>query len=157
TAYPDLTLARIRLNAAIRQGVASARTEEDASDWLSCIGSAPRPPAQIETREIPTLVFGGLRRLWHARAIFVEFLGDRTELKKWLRHIEPRLSYGDNYGKDSGVSSALFVGLAESMLRKLDLEEALSSFSVAYQDGSAKPWRARALGDVGINEPNTWR
>ena len=43
SAYPQLTLARIRTNAAIRQGIASALTEADAADWLSCFGSAPRP------------------------------------------------------------------------------------------------------------------
>lgn len=156
TAYPDLTLARIRLNAAIRQGIACARTEAEAEDWLSCFGSSPRPPTRLETFEIPTLVFGGLRRLTYAAAVFIEFEKDRGNIKQWLRNIESKVSYGDNFGKRSGAKSALLVGLAESTLRKLGLEEALATFPVAYQDGSARPWRARVLGDTGDNQPDKW-
>jgi deferrochelatase/peroxidase EfeB len=156
TAYPDLTLARIRLNAAIRQGIASARTEAEAEDWLSCFGSSPRQPTRLETSEIPTLVFGGLRRLAYGAAVFVKFGPGRGKIKQWLRQIESEISYGDNFGKQSGVSSALLVGVAESTLRKLGLEEALATFPVAYQDGSAKPWRARALGDAGNSRPGKW-
>ena len=157
TAYPHLTLPRIRINAAIRQGIASARTEADAEDWLSCFGSSPRPPTSLETSEIPTLVFGGLRRLTYAAAVFIKLREDRGKIKEWLQHIESELSYGDNFGKRSGAKVALLVGLAESALRKLGLKEALTTFPVAYQDGSATPWRARVLGDTGDSEPDEWR
>jgi deferrochelatase/peroxidase EfeB len=139
-----------------RQGIASARTEAEAEDWLSCFGSSPRSPTSLETFEIPTLVFGGLRRLTYAAAVFIEFGEDRDKVKQWLRHIESQVSYGDNFSKRSGVSSALLVGLAESTLRKLGLEEALATFPVAYQDGSAKPWRSRVLGDTGQSQPDEW-
>jgi hypothetical protein len=43
TAYPALTLLRIRNNAEIRQGLATARTEAQAAHWLSLFGSMPKP------------------------------------------------------------------------------------------------------------------
>ena len=49
TAYPDLTLNRIRVNAAIRQGISQAKSEADAADWLSCFGSEPTLPGTLET------------------------------------------------------------------------------------------------------------
>ena len=63
TAYPGLTTARIRLNAAIRQGIASALSNAVASVWLACFGSAPKPAPALHLPEIPTLAFGGLSRL----------------------------------------------------------------------------------------------
>ncbi len=48
TAYPKLTLARMRTNAAIRQGIACAATEAEAADWLACFGSSPRPANSVE-------------------------------------------------------------------------------------------------------------
>ncbi len=38
--YPDLTLERIRINAQIRRGLATAATETDAQSWLALFGAA---------------------------------------------------------------------------------------------------------------------
>src|SRR6185369_16170663 len=38
SAYPEVTLSRIRTNAAIRQGLSRVSTEAEAADWLSCFG-----------------------------------------------------------------------------------------------------------------------
>ena len=43
-AYPHLTTARIRTNAAIRQGLATASTEDEAAAWLGLFGSRVPPP-----------------------------------------------------------------------------------------------------------------
>jgi hypothetical protein len=53
--------------------------------------------------------------------------------------------------------SPLVLGLSESGLRKLGLDQqALATFPTAFQDGMAAPWRSRALGDIGNNDPNGW-
>ncbi len=60
SAYPGLTTANIRTNAAIRQGLGAALTESEARQFLSYFGSAARPESELESHEIQSLVFGGL-------------------------------------------------------------------------------------------------
>lgn len=150
SAYPKLTLARIRLNAAIRQGIALATTEEEAADWLACFGSAPRPADELEVDEIPTLAFGGLRRLRHGAGLLLVLPDkDVARCREWLRKVAPVLSYGDH----RIASSAHVLGYSASGLRKLGLTSAqMATFPVPFQDGMSAPWRARALGD----QPETW-
>jgi hypothetical protein len=151
SAYPKLTLTRIRTNAAIRQGIASAVTEADAADWLACFGSAPRPAELIQASEVPTLIFGGLRRLHSGACLLLRL--DRSNARAWLAHIENDLSFGDQ----GRASSAMLVGLSCSGLDRLGLEPRhLKTFPVAFQHGSAAPWRARALSDAGRNAPDHW-
>lgn len=154
SAYPNLTLARIRLNAAIRQGIAVATTEGAAADWLSCFGSAPRPADEIDVGAIPTLVFGGLRRLRYGKALLLRLPDDAKRCREWLETIAPALSYGDQLASEK----ALLVAYSQSGLRKLGLSEAqMETFPVAFQDGMSAAWRSRALGDTGKNDPNGWR
>ncbi|MER9432977.1 hypothetical protein [Mesorhizobium sp. M0408] len=153
TAYPSFTLARIRTNAAIRQGFIQALTEADAADWLSCFGSAPRPPDALESREIPTLVFGGLKRLGFATCLILRFTVDPRRNRSWLAKIENDISYGDSLL----VKEALVVGLSQTGLLGLGLaKQDLETFPVPFQHGSDAPWRARALGDVDIDAPDEW-
>jgi Dyp-type peroxidase family len=155
SAYPELTLARIRLNAAISQGIALAATESAAADWLSCFGSEPRPADEIEEDEIPTLVFGGLRRLRYGKCLVLRLPKNNVAgCREWLQKIAKELSYGDRREADS----ALLVGYSQSGLRKLGLTDTqILTFPVAFQDGMFEPWRARALGDTGVNDPKKWR
>jgi deferrochelatase/peroxidase EfeB len=151
SACPQITLARIRTNAAIRQGIASAATEADAADWLACFGSAPRPAPLIEVPEVPTLIFGGLRRLLSGACLLLRL--DRDRAKVWLAAIENDLSFGDQ----GAAGAAILVGLSGSGLDKLGLERRhLATFPVAFQHGSAAPWRAQALADTGRNAPDRW-
>lgn len=62
SAYPHLTTARIRANAAIRQGFWSVDTEEAARAWMGLFGSRIRPRDLIETGEVQTLLYGGLSK-----------------------------------------------------------------------------------------------
>ncbi len=153
TAYPRLTLVRIRSNAAIRQGLALASTEAEAADWLSCFGSAPRPAHVIEYSEVPTLVLGGLRRLRYGRCLFLELSSDKAQAKDWLKQIEPHISYGDQLT----AHSALVIAFTQGGLRKLGLDDRhIGTFPVPFQHGNDAPWRARALGDMGANDPAEW-
>lgn len=153
SAYPQLTLLRIRTNAAIRQGIACAATEAEAEDWLACFGSTPRPADLLEAPQIPTLVFGGLRRLTYGASLLVRLSSDRDNNKAWLASLEPEVSYGDQLA----ATEALLIGLSRSGLEKLGLEPRhIETFPVAFQHGSAAPWRARAVGDIGNNSPEKW-
>lgn len=153
TAYPDLTLNRIRVNAAIRQGISQARSEADATDWLSCFGSEPTLPATLETSEIPTLVFGGLGRLPRSRSLLVRLAANVDDAKAWLAGLEGEIAYGDT----RGATTAVVAGLSTSGLIKLGLIATdLESFPLAFQHGSTAPWRASALGDTGRNDPAGW-
>ncbi len=66
SAYPSLTAARIRANATIRSGLASAMTEQAAEAWLACFGgpgssvaAMPRAPARAPIRAVGAVnVFG---------------------------------------------------------------------------------------------------
>jgi len=154
TAYPRLTLARIRTNAAIRQGISLARTEDAAADWLSCFGSTPRPVSSVELPEVPTLVCGGLSRLRFSSALVLTLAPDAEAGRQWLAGVERDIAYGNA----SKAGKASVVALSASGLRKLGFEDAhLSSFPVAFQHGMAAPWRARVLGDVGKNAPESWQ
>jgi len=153
TAYPDLTLNRIRVNAAIRQGISQAKSEADATDWLSCFGSEPTLPATLETSEIPTLVFGGLGRLPRSRSLLVRLSANVDDAKAWLAGLEAEIAYGDT----RGATTAVVAGLSTSGLIKLGLTATdLESFPLAFQHGSTAPWRASALGDTGRNDPAGW-
>jgi Dyp-type peroxidase family len=160
SAYPDLTLERIRRNAAIRQGIAAAATDADAADWLACFGSQPRPASVLEAEEIPTLLFGGRRHLGHCACLALG-LPDRAQAKAkaWLAGIEPDLTYGVAGGQGSAtrIDRALAVAFSASGFSRLGLaDEDLATFAPAFQNGMADDGRARALGDVGAHAPTTW-
>ena len=153
SAYPDLTTGRVRINAAIRDGFATASTEADATRWLASFGFEPPKDSTIESERIPTLVFGGLAGLQCARCLVLQLPDAPSDSRAWLAQIERAIGYGERRPDDS----TLALGLSVSGLRKLGLEaEALSTFPTAFQHGMAAPWRARALGDVGDNAPEKW-
>lgn len=148
SAYPELTTHRIRLNALIRHGFASAADEEEAAKWLAHFGYPGRD--SLEMREIPTLAFGGLNKLRYSHCMLVTLPGGdnaAVELSRtWLRSISTRLSYGDRMPKDR----AMVVGLTRRGMEKAGLDAAsLASFPDAFRQGMEHPQRRRALGDTG--------
>jgi deferrochelatase/peroxidase EfeB len=185
SAYPDLTLLRIRYNAAIRRGVASARGDADAERWLSLFGSAPAPapvpsgdspppsapirPAsaipqplpRLDKREIPTLLFGGRRHMPHAACLVITMADEPDLCRQWLRRIEPHITYGEDritYGPDRSRDWALAFALSSTGLGKFGLPEAdLNTFPAVFRNGMAASWRSAALGDVGSNAPARWK
>jgi deferrochelatase/peroxidase EfeB len=153
TAYPDLTLERIRLNAAIRQGIASAVTDADAANWLACFGSQRRPMTALESDDIPTLLFGGRRHLRHCTCLVLELGPDAAQCRAWLRTIAPEITFG----YERGLHRALAVAFSAAGLAKLGMDpDDLATFAPAFQNGMASPGRSRALGDVEANAPNRW-
>lgn len=166
SAYPSLTLETIRANAAIRQGLATARTEQEAEDWLSNFGSAPRPrPSNgplLDKHEIPTLVFGGRGHLRFGECLVITMkANDPAKCQDWLRSLEPLITYGDDHedpkDKKKPLSRAVVFGLSTTGFGKLGLpKEDLDTFPAIFRHGMTKPWRSRALGDTGENKPTHW-
>ena len=98
-------------------------------------------------------MFGALPGLHWARSLVLRLSDVPGQTRAWLAEIELAIGYGER--KPDGPT--LVLGLSASGLRKLGLDEqALSTFPTAFQHGMAAPWRARALGDVGINAPEGW-
>jgi deferrochelatase/peroxidase EfeB len=153
SAYPNLSAARIRTNAAIRHGFASTMTEEAAAQWLHYQGFPTPSASRLDSEQIPSLVFGGLSPLRHAHCLILELAGQPKDCRGWLGEVAGELSYGDGVP----TNSAVVVGFSVSGLRKFGVEEpALATFPVAFQQGMAASWRARALGDTGTHSPETW-
>ena len=76
-AYPELTTANIRGNAAIRQEFATARSDDEAVRWLARFGSSRRPNDKLETTQIQSLVFGGLGFTEMAQRLRMEITDSR--------------------------------------------------------------------------------
>jgi hypothetical protein len=105
SAYPNLTTARIRANAAIRQGLGSASTQEEAASWLALFGSQPRPDAHIDTADVQTLLFGGLSRHPFAACLALRLPDDTVRAREWLRAVAPQITFGDQPPRKSGADS----------------------------------------------------
>jgi deferrochelatase/peroxidase EfeB len=154
SAYPDLTTTNIRTNAAIRQGLGTILTEEEARRWLLLFGARPRPASAMEVSEIQSLVFGGLGFLKYAMCIGVALDDDRGRAREWLGDVNRHVSFGD--GRKLG-DCAIILALAASALAKLQLAaDALATFPPAFLDGMSSASRSRILGDDRGNSPTGW-
>src|SRR5438132_469326 len=92
SAYPQLTTTNIRTNAAIRQGLGTILTEEEARRWLLLFGAASRPAAAMEVNEIQSLVFGGLGFLRYAMCIGVALDNDQGRARDWLHEVAKKVA-----------------------------------------------------------------
>ncbi len=154
SAYQDLTAARIRINAAIRQGVATAESAQDCQDWLALFGSATRPPDSLETQEIPTLVYGGLGSLRYSQSLAYSLSGDLGRSKSFVGWLSQYARFGE---ADPGQSVVLSIGFSVSGLGQLGVKpDAIETFPSSFKQGMATPARARELGDTLANDPSGW-
>jgi Dyp-type peroxidase family len=154
SAYPGLSTAGVRINAAIRRGLAEIATEDDARDWLSLFGSAPAPVSEIDTASVQTLALGGLGRVPFAAFLFGQASQDPSAARAWLGELRQRVVFG----ADHLPAVALNVAFTSTGLTRLSLTAAqMATFPAAFQDGMAAPWRSRALGDVDASVPEGWR
>ena len=106
--FPKLTTDQIRSNALIHSGVARARTNSEAEEWLRCFGSMPRVENLIETDEVQALVFSGMKRLQYSACLTFK-LPPTPELGEWLSWIRGATQTLDvanapeNAGKTGGL------------------------------------------------------
>ena len=84
--FPALTTDQIRNNALIHSGVARAKSNSEAEEWLRCFGSMPRVENLIESDEVQAIVFSGLRRLPHSATLVLK-LPQAPLLGEWLSWI----------------------------------------------------------------------
>ncbi len=154
SAYPDLTTTNIRTNAAIRQGLGTILTDEEARRWLLFFGARPRPASAMEVNEIQSLVFGGLGFLKYAMCIGFALDDDRGRAREWLGDVQGHVSFGD--GRKLG-DCAVILALAAPALEKLQLPaDARATFPPAFLEGMSSTSRARILGDDLQNAPGEW-
>jgi deferrochelatase/peroxidase EfeB len=151
SAYPSLSTARIRTNALIRSGLATAQTEAEAARWLSLFGARkPEQAKPIDPGQAPALVYGGMGRLRHGKNVFVRF-ADQAQALQFLRQLEPLVGFGERGGRNDLIS----IGFSAAGLQTLGMSEReLHTFPVAFQHDSAR--RARILGDVAADAPEHW-
>jgi deferrochelatase/peroxidase EfeB len=154
SAYPNTTTARIRTNAAIRQGLASVSTEDEAADWLSQLGSRVRSAETIQTPQVQSLLFGGMGKLADAACLVLRLPEDVTRARTWLADIEGEISYGD----EVPTTCARILSFTASGLSKLALpQRLLNEFPIAFRQGMSEPHRARnILRDTGDDRPEGW-
>ena len=156
SAYPHLTTASIRTNAAIRRGLSGVMTEDEAIAWLALFGSAPRPADKIVSSGIQSLVFGGLGFMPFGCCLVLDLPEDRAAAKAWLAEIMPRIAFDD--GRRLGASAVLTLSLGARGLERLGLPPSgLETFPFAFLDGMTAGHRTPILGDTGENAPEHWR
>jgi len=154
SAYPHLTTARIRLNSAIRQGLASAATEDEAEQWLSCFGSRPRSGPIIESHDVQAILFGGFGYLNYATCFLLRLAESSDRAKRWLTEMGRHISFGDT----PPPKTARIIAFTQTGLRRLGSDDTiLAEFPIAFQEGMSTPQRAALLSDIGDDNPDTWR
>jgi deferrochelatase/peroxidase EfeB len=155
SAYPNTTTARVRANAAIRLGLASATTEDEAADWLSQLGSRVRSANTIQTDQVQAILFGGMGKLADATCLLLRLPDDQAKARSWLAAMERQVSFGDELPAGYGRTLAFTC----SGLRKMGLPERhIAEFPIAFRQGMDHPHRAAAmLRDTGEDKPANWR
>lgn len=179
SAYPDLTLTRIRANAAIRNDISQAKSAEEAQAWLSIFGAPPTPKQvpevvlfgrkrewftlpftakPVAARGLPqdyisALAFRDLKYLEHGMALFFRFTEPELA-RQWLANVKSDIGYGNVSRAGEPVA---VVGFSHSGLSKLGIESKdLKTFPVAFQDGPSAATRSAVLGDTDHQAPGTW-
>ncbi len=153
SAYPSLTTANIRTNALVRRGL-HARTETEATEWLSLFGSCRRPATKLDTTQIQSIVFGGLGFKPEGRVMTIRLGADVAANCAALRALVPLLTFNDGrYIKEDAVVT---LSLSPSGLARLGLpDDALETFPAAFRLGMHGEGRDRILGDDSAG-PNWW-
>lgn len=152
-AYPELSTAHIRKNAALRNAFALAKTEDEAAALLALFASRTRPKSDVERGEVQTLMFGGLKRHVQSAVMMVQFPKDQAAAKAWLRDMAPGICFG--HAPDP--HQVCQIAVSAQGLRSLGLSEAeLEEFNFPFVQGMGHPERARALGDIGEDAPEQW-
>lgn len=159
SAYPGLNTTRIRINSAIRHGLALADTETEARAWLDLFGSIPRPANILETDEIQGIFFGPYGPLPHAAfyALHIPEGLSRQARRDWLEWVAAATTFGDRLPEVEAMTCAI----APGGLVRLGLEDPLgddmlASFPLAFRQGMANASRSRILDDLGDNTPANW-
>ena len=153
-AYPNKTTHIVRLNAAIRHGLLTAATEDQAIEWFGLFGSRQRRANSLHTTEIQKIAFGGMRQLADGACCLLRLPDDAAKAREWLRGVLPVIAFGD----EKPDRSALTIAFTASGLKRLGLAEgALATFPAAFLQGMDWTQRAESvLMDTGNDKPSNW-
>jgi deferrochelatase/peroxidase EfeB len=155
SAYPDLVTDHVRCNAALRRGLASALTNDEAEQWLALFGSGARPDSKLETSQIQSLVFGGLGFMKDGTVLLYDLPDDRMRAREFVAGLYPNVGFGD--GRKLRHKAIVTVALGARSLEKLGLpDECIRGFAPAFLEGMSIEGRNRILGDIGKNAPENW-
>lgn len=151
--YFSVTTRRIRANAAIRNGIASASTVDEAQAWLSLFGSQIRNETVVETADIQSIMGSGFGHYPQASCLLILLPKATADAQRWVQAILQKITYGDVLFSDCIHQIAFSV----SGLERLGMtEEELSRFSLAFRTGMASRSRRRILSDTGPDDANHW-
>lgn len=159
SAYPDLNTHRIRINSLIRTGIAKAKTESEARDWLRLFGSQPRPRGTMETEEVQSIFFGSFGPLQHAQITAIHIPEDlpRAKRKAWLQFVADRTSFGGRLPAERAMTAMLGPeGLARLGLDDGSPDRGLDAFPAVFRLGMSTKARSRILDDTGRSAPEHW-
>jgi cytochrome P450 len=109
--FPSLTTDQIRNNALIHSGVARAKSNSEAEEWLRCFGSMPRVENLIESDEVQALVFSGMKRLAYSTCLVLTLpaAGQLGEWLSWIRGETQQLDVADA-PENGGMTDGLMGG-----------------------------------------------
>lgn len=160
--FRTLTAQEKRTNALVHSGIVNAHTDTAARSWLDLIGSAQRQPYELESLEIQSLVFRGLKRALFTACLPFRLPPTKAGRGDWLRSLLPdqpgavpgagapsRLSFG----KFPSGDEALYLAFSARGLREFSADgsapgkalDLLKGFSGAFAQGMAQ--RGTILGD----------
>ena len=156
SAYPSLTTDHVRCNAALRRGLATTLTNDEAQQWLALFGSGARPDSKLETSQIQSLVFGGLGFMKDGSVVLYNLPDDREKARAFMAGLYPHVGFGD--GRKLRHDAIVTVALGPKALEKLGLpDDCMKGFAAAFLEGMSIEGRTRILGDIGKNAPENWR
>ena len=150
SAYPSLSTDRIRINAAIRNALASAVTEDEARAFLSLLGSRPAPAETLEKDEIQTLMLSGMSHYKQSVIHVLKLPPEPMDARRWLAGQIGHVGHGERPG-GTRVDQIAFT--ASGLSRFLD-DAVIGDFPFAFRAGMAA--RAAALGDIRDDAPECW-
>lgn len=172
--FPTLTAQEKRTNALVHSGLVNAHTDTAARSWLDLIGSAQRQPYELESLEIQSLVFRGLKRALFTACIPFRLPDTKKQRGDWLSSLLPDLQApargGEapthlSFGKfPSDGNEALYLAFSARGLRQYSEDgsgpgqtlDLLKGFSGAFAQGMAQ--RSNILGDGDPADPDErWR
>lgn len=154
-AYPQLTAPEIRCNHRVRRGLVEAQTEMEAVAWLTNFGSQTRPPEKLETTQIQSLIFGGMKFKPEGKLLVIDLGADQTHNKAWLSRLLPSVAFND--GRYEARPALLTFAVSAAGLERLGLDaSAVASFPSAFSQGMHGRGRDRILGDLGPNDRSNW-
>lgn len=158
SAYPKLSTDRIRINAAIRNGLVSAVTEDEARAVLSLLGSRPAPADTLEKDEIQTLILSGMSHYKQSAVNVITLPGSadnpNPEQAAKCRDILADMVKKVGHGERPGGTQVDQIAFSATGLAKLGRRDLIADFPYPFRAGMAA--RAAALGDTGEDAPENW-